>query len=382
MPWTEATKMSERADLILKWKTGLYSITELAEVFGVSRPTVYEWTGRYAEEGEAGLVDRRPVARSCPHKTPVAIAKQIVAAKRKHLGWGPAKLIDLLAIEQPDTRWPSVSTAGAILDREGLVGKRRNRRHGAVRVARRMEASESGEMMTVDHKGQFRMGNREYCFPVTINDPVSRFIYAIDGKRSTSGRQARETFERVFQENGLPSFIGSDNGSPFSCSRALGGLSTLSVWWIKLGITPVRTHPGCPWENGVHERMHKTLKAATTRPPGANLADQQKRFDIFREEFNNIRPHEALGGRRPAELLLKCRRPYSQQIPEVSYPGHYETRSVRPNGVIKWQGRLLFVSESLVGERVGLIEIADGIWSLYFSAIELGRYDETTRRIH
>jgi len=382
MPWKEATKMSERADLILKWKTGLYGITELSKEFGVSRPTVYEWTGRYTDEGEAGLLDRPPVAKSCPHRTPVAIAEQIVEAKRKHLGWGPAKLIDLLEIEQPNTQWPSASTAGAFLDREGLVGRRRKRRTGEIPVARRLEASESGEMMTADHKGQFRMGNGKYCFPVTINDPVSRYIYAIDGKTSTNGREARQTFEQVFQEYGLPWFIGTDNGSPFCCSRALAGLSKLSVWWIKLGITPVRIHPGCPWENGVHERMHKTLKAATTRPPGANLGEQQGRFDTFRVEFNIVRPHEALGGRRPADLLQKCRRPYPQQIPEVCYPGYYETRSVRPNGVIKWQGRLLFVSESLVGERVGLVEIDDGVWSLYFSAIELGRYDETTKRIH
>lgn len=381
MPWKEATKMTERADLIRKWKTGLYSITELSEVFGVSRPTVYEWTGRYTESGETGLLDRRPVARSCPHRTPTAIAEQIVAAKRKHPQWGPAKLIDLLRIEQPDTHWPSASTGGAILDREGLVGRRRKRRQSGIRIARRMEASKSGEMMTVDHKGQFRMCNREYCFPVTINDPVSRYIYAVDGKRSTSGREARETFERVFQEHGLPVFIGSDNGSPFSCSRALGGLSTLSVWWIKMGIIPVRTHPGCPWENGVHERMHKTLKAATARPPGANLADQQRRFDTFREEFNTVRPHDALGGRRPAELLQPCGRPYPSKLPTVEYPGHYETRSVRPTGEIKWQGGFLFVSESLAGERVGLVEIADGIWSLCFSTIELGRYDETTGRI-
>jgi putative transposase len=381
MPWKEATKVSERMELIEKWKTRLYGMTELAEEFGVSRPTVYEWARRYTEYGEAGLQDRPPVPRSCPHRTAVEIADKIVAAKREHPHWGPAKLITLLGIEQPTIDWPSASTAGAILKAQGLVRPRRKRRTVAGRYARRLEASESGEMMTVDHKGQFRLGDGSYCFPLTINDPVSRFSYAIAGATSTRTQEARKSFERAFAEYGLPEFIGSDNGTPFSCSRALRGLSVMAVWWIKLGITPVHTHPGCPWENGIHERMHKTLKAETTRPPGANLREQQKRFDTFREEFNTVRPHEALGGRRPAELLLPCRRSYPRRVPQIEYPGHFDVRVVRSGGVIKWQGRMLFVSETLTRERVGLTEIDDGVWSLYFGKIELGRYDQRTRLI-
>jgi putative transposase len=381
MPWREATKMSERATLVRKWETGLYGITELAEEFGVSRPTVYEWTRRYREFGARGLEDRQSVPQSCPHRTKRELAEQIIEAKRKRPHWGPAKLIALLRIEQPQVGWPSSSTAGAILKMEGLVRKRRTRRTGVARYGRRLEASESGEMMTVDHKGQFRLRDGTYCYPVTINDPVSRYSYAIDATSSTSFSDARKSFERVFEEYGVPEFIGSDNGSPFSCSRALGGLSAMSAWWIRLGITPIRTHPGCPWENGIHERMHKTLKAETTRPPEANLREQQKRFDAFREEFNTVRPHESLGGGRPAELLGQCRNSYPRQLPVVEYPEHYEVRSVRINGVIKWKGDLLFVSETLVGERVGLTEIDDGIWSVYYAKIELGRYDERTRKL-
>lgn len=382
MPWKEATKLSERAELIRKWKSGLYRITELAEQFDVSRPTVYEWIERYSLEGEAGLIERKSIPKTCPHRTPEPIAAKIIEAKKQHPEWGPAKVIDFLRIEEAGARWPSGSTAGEILDRVGLVARRRRRNRNVVRTGQRLQARESGEMMTADHKGQFRMRNHEYCFPVTINDPVSRYIYAIDGKRSTNGHDTRQTFERVFREYGVPSFMGTDNGSPFSCSRALGGLSTLSVWWIKIGITPVRIHPGCPWENGVHERMHRTLKAATARPPGANLSDQQKRFDAFRHEFNTVRPHEALDGRRPADLLRSCARSYPRRILQIEYPGHYEARAVRPTGMIKWQGDELFVSESLAGERVGLIEIADGIWSVHFASMELGRYDERTRKIH
>ncbi|HYH09849.1 MAG TPA: IS481 family transposase [Thermoanaerobaculia bacterium] len=381
MPWKEATKVSEREELIRKWRTGLYGVSELAAEFGVSRPTVYEWARRYSAQGEAGLIDRPPVAKSCPHRTAAEIADQIVAAKREHPHWGPAKLIDLLRIERPQIAWPSASTAGSILKAQGLVRARRKRRSGASRYARRLEASESGEMMTVDHKGQFRLGDGSYCFPLTINDPVSRFSYAIAGARSTSWRDARGAFERVFEEYGVPEFIGSDNGAPFSCSQALLGLSAMSVWWIKLGITPVRTHPGCPWENGIHERMHRTLKAETTRPLGANLRQQQERFDAFRTEYNTVRPHEGLGGKRPQEVLRPCRRPYRRQLPRIEYPGHFEVRSVRSDGSIKWQGRLLFVSESVAGERLGLVEIDDGVWSVHFAHLELGRYDERTRLI-
>jgi len=226
------------------------------------------------------------------------------------------------------------------------------------------------------------MGNGRYVFPVTINDPVSRYIYAIDGATSTSEREARLCFERVFREHGVPLSIGSDNGGPFSCSRALAGLSRLSAWWIKLGITPVRIHRGCPWENGVHERMHKTLKAETARPPEANMRRQQKRFDEFRSEFNHVRPHDSLDGRRPAERLKRCPKPYPGANPIVEYPGHFETRSVHSGGVIKWEGSLVFLSETLSGERVGLVEIDDGIWSVFFNPIELGRFDQRSRRIN
>lgn len=381
MPWKEATKMSERRELIIKWSSGLYKVAELAEEFGVSRPTVYEWIRRHDQGGESALSDRRSVPGSCPHRTPDVIADRIVEAKHKHPFWGPAKLINLLRLDHPEMAWPSASTAGAILDREGLVKHRPHRRRGVVLNAGVLKATKSGEMMTADHKGQFRLGNGRYTFPVTINDPVSRYIYAVKGKKSTAYLEARPVFERVFSEYGVPFFIGSDNGGPFSCSQALAGLSQLSVWWIKSGITPVRIHPGCPWENGIHERMHKTLKAETARPPAENEREQQKRFDSFCTEFNTIRPHDGIGGRRPIELLKPCPRPYPRRLLEHDYPGHYETRSVRPTGEIRWKGDFVFLSQTLASERVGLVELADGVWGVYFCHIELGRYDERTGRI-
>lgn len=381
MPWKEATKMTERDELVRKWKSGLYTITGLAEQFGVSRPTVYLWIGRFESEGDDGLVDRPPIAQTCPHRTASAIADRIVEEKERHRDWGPEKLIDLLRKAAPREAWPAASTAGRILDARGMVKKRQRRRTPRINHVGRLNPSESGEMMTVDHKGEFRLGNGGNCHPLTINEPVSRYIYAVDGLSSTSAEQAKPTFVRVFKEHGVPQFIGSDNGGPFSCSHALGGLSQLAVWWIRLGVTPVRIHKGCPWENGIHERMHRTLKAATARPAAADMKQQQVRFDRFRDEFNTVRPHKSLGGQTPGTLLKPCKLSYPSRLPAIEYPAHFETRSVRSKGQIRWQGDLLFVSETLAGERVGLEEVDDGIWTIQFAHIELGLYDERTKSI-
>ena len=381
MPWKEATKVSEREELVSKWNSGHYSITELAERFGVSRPTVYLWLKRSSGRGPEVLLDRRSVPGSCPHQTSPEIARRIVEEKRQHTDWGPAKIIDYLRNAERQVHWPAASTAGRILEGEGLVAKRRRRRHSQIVHVGVVNPSESGQMMTTDHKGQFRMGDGNYCYPVTIADPVSRYLYAVDGAVSTAMEPVLAAFERVFCEHGVPEFIASDNGGPFCCSRALAGLSRLSVWWVKQGITPLRIHKGCPWENGIHERMHKTLKRATARPPSRTMTEQQKRFDAFRAEFNLIRPHQSLEGKTPAEHLRPCRRPYVPRPAEPEYPGHYEVRRVRSNGEIKWQGALRFLSESLAGERVGLEEVDDGIWNIVFAHIELGRFDERTKSI-
>jgi putative transposase len=379
MPWKEATKMSERKGLIEKWESGNYSITELAGEFSVSRPTVYLWIGRKDE----GVEDRPPIPKSCPHRTDQELAERIIEAKLERPEYGPKKLIDMLKLDQSEVRWPAPSTAGRILDERGLVKKRRSRRRSSTirHATRTLGASESGEMMTIDHKGHFRLGNRQYCYPVTMNDPVSRYVYAIAGSGSTAHEFAKTTMVHVFREYGLPLFVGSDNGGPFCCTRALAGLTRLSAWWIRLGITPVRIHPGCPWENGIHERMHKTLKAHTTRPPAQNMPAQQARFDAFRWEFNHERPHDALNGTPPIRHLKRAPRPFPDKLPELEYPGHYEVRRVRSNGLIKWQSRMLFVSESLIGERVALDEIDNGIWALCFGHVELGRYDERTKKL-
>lgn len=379
MPWREGTRVNERAAMIRKWQSGLYTVTDLAKEYGVSRPTVYEWISRDGED----LGDRRSTPKTCPHRTDEEIGRRIIEAKRLYDDWGPKKLIQLLEREDPHTNWPSASTAGRILEAEGLVRRRRKRRLSArVGHARAtLGAENSGDMMTIDHKGHFRLGTGEYCYPLTIADPVSRFIYAIAGAGSPSLITAKAAMEAVFREYGLPLSIGSDNGGPFCCPRALGGLSRLSVWWIRLGITPVRIHPGCPWQNGIHERMHRSLKSRTAMPPAANMPLQQVRFDGFKIEFNEIRPHEALAGDTPAQHLITSPRRMPRRILPVEYPGHFEVRRVRTTGEMKFQSKFVFLSETLVGESVGLEEVDDGIWAIHFAHIELARYDERAKSI-
>ena len=378
MPWKETSKVSEREEMLRMYKSG-YRVADLADHFGVSRPTVYLWLGR--AEANEGLENRRTVPRSCPHATEAEIVERLLEAKREKPRWGPRKQRARVLQAHPDLALPSVATIGRIYARRGLV-RPRKRRGGGIPIRRidQIVPTEPGEMMSCDHKGWFRLGNAKYCYPLTINDPFNRYIYAIEALSSTSLAEAKPVFTRVFREHGVPRYMLSDNGGPFCCSRSLGGLTRLSAWWIKLGILPVRIRKGHPWENGIHERMHKTLKAETTRPPEANARKQQRRFDAFREEFNNERPHEALQDRPPASSYKRAPRAYCEKAARspLEYPGHFEVRAVRAHGLIKWRGGLLFLTETLIGERVGLEEIDEGVWKIHFGPVELGRYDERT----
>lgn len=382
MPWKETTTVEERSKMVEKFETGLYTVSELAEEFGVSRPTVYLWTNRHAA-GE-NLENHPPIAQRLAHSTAPGIVTRLLRAKREKPHWGPRKQRQRLAESFPNVAWPAVSTIGDIYDAHGLVRKRRKRRSVIpVRRLEQVEPRRSGEMMACDHKGWFRLGNSQYCYPLTITDPLSRFIYGIDSLDSTSIARAQPVFVRVFREFGVPERMLSDNGGPFCSSRSLAGLTRLSVTWVKQGIVPIRIRKGCPWENGIHERMHRTLKAETTRPAGKDSRQQQERFDFFREEFNRDRPHEALGGRPPMSIFERCRREYSDRlaVSDVEYPGSYETRRVRSSGEIRWQGRFLFLSEALIGERVGFEETGDGVWTLHFGALEIGRYSERQKAL-
>lgn len=380
MPWLETEPMKERVRFILELESGLYSMTELCGRFGISRKTGYKWAARYCWEGIEGLRDRSRAPKRCPQRTPEPLVEALVELRRKHPRWGPRKLLAYLKKRQPKKAWPAPSTVGDILRRHGLVIPRRRRRRIPTPRAALIEPQAPNEVWSVDFKGEFRLGTRELCYPLTLADGLTRYLLACRGLHSTVRAGVRPVMERAFRDYGIPRAILSDNGTPFA-TRALRGLSQLSVWWIKLGIEPLLTDLGHPEQNGRHERMHRTLKEETARPPKATWRAQQLAFTRFRREYNEERPHEALEDRTPAELYRPSSRPYPRRVPEVEYPGHYEVRRVHRSGEIKWQGQALFVSEALAGEPVGLEETDDGIWSLHFASLLLARFDERKRQL-
>jgi transposase InsO family protein len=382
MPWSETVAMS-RVKFIADLGSELYGMSELCGKHGISRKTGYKWKERFTQEGAEGLKDRSRAPKHSPRQTSSEIAERLLELRRQHPSWGPRKLLAWLEKHEPGPDWPQASTVGGLLKRAGLIGscRRRAARAHSVAVAR-TEASGPNEVWTSDFKGEFRTGDGRLCYPLTVVDGFSRFVLVIQGLPSVAAAGAWPMFERAFREYGLPRVIRTDNGNPFASSSALAGLSRLSVRWLKLGIMLERIQPGHPEQNGRHERMHRTLKAETTRPPAANATDQQALFDRFRHEYNEQRPHEALGQRPPSELYQSSSRPYPGRIPQPEYPGHYEVRSVSRGGEIKWRGRFLFLSQALSGERVGLEEYEDGLWAVYFGALPLGRFDERERKIH
>ena len=381
MPWKEAGPVLERRRFIEDYLSGFFTITELAARYGVSRRTLHKWLARHNVGGADGLVDQPRTPLHSPQETDEDVVAKIIAFRKRFPFMGPRKIIARLTELHPRVPWPAASTAGDILRRAHLVTPRRRRNPPAHPLRARAVPLAPNDLMTVDYKGQFLLGNRQYCYPLTIVDHVSRYLLACDGFLSTEQAHTRRVFERVFREHGLPRAILSDNGSPFG-SPGLARLSRLSLWWIRLGINVERIVPGHPEQNGAHERMHRTLKAQTTRPPEATLKRQQVRFDRFVDEYNNERPHEALGQKRPATMYTASPRPYPQSLPPIDYPGHLEIRKVDDRGAIRWKNEKLFLSHTLLGEMVGLEEVDDGVWSLYYSSVLLARFDEREKRFY
>jgi putative transposase len=390
--WKHWTTMDQRKALIDDFLSGMYGKAELAERYGVSRPTVNKWIGRFKQDGYAGLADRSSAPRRCGHRTEARIEELILEVRRKHPRWGARKILAYIDNKRSGPRpkapfnlpaelvLPARSTANDLLGRHGML----QRQSRAQRPPRRSSeltgaASQAGECYFIDFKGHFRMGNGRYCYGLTMTDADSRMLLVCEALPDTGGDGVRRVLECVFSDSGLPERIHSDNGTPFS-STARCGLSRLNIWWTKLGITHELSRPGCPQDNPQHERMHRTMKAETTRPPEHDLEAQQRRFGAFREEFNHERPHEALGGRTPSMLWTPSLRPLPESLASPEYAGHFEVRRVTSNGVIKFRNDWLFLSETLEGESVALEEIDDGIWSVWFYRLLLGRYDERSKR--
>lgn len=372
MPWRQTDPVLERTRFVLEAERSGWSISELCRRYGISRPTAYHWIRRYQAEGLAGLEDRSRRPHRSPKETPAEVIEELVELRVRKPNWGPKKLLDRLRRLHPEVELPAASTVSAILKRKGLVKTRRRRTHPErVLVSSMGELEGPNEVWTTDFKGEFRVGSGDLCYPLTIADGWSRFLLACEGLAATRYQQAQPAFIRVFQEYGLPDRIRSDNGPPFG-THAVCGLSRLAVWWLKLGIRVERSRPGKPQDNGRHERMHRTLKEETTRPVQARMSSQQERFDAFRREYNEERPHEALSGLSPADLYQPSWRPLTTATPGLDYPTHYERRQVRTDGTIKWRGERIFVSEILAREPVGLEEIEDDIWAVSFASLRLG----------
>jgi putative transposase len=375
--------MLERTKFIAAYESGLYTMTELAERFGVSRKTAYKWRDRFLEGGLEGLQEASRAPHRCPHKTDEAVARLIVEARERHPRWGARPLLALLAREHPGLALPSHGAAHEILRKAGLVkAKHPRRRKPTHPQARPLVAETPNAVWTADcararaRKGEFLLKNRVYCYPLTVQDAYSRFLLECQAFDSTDGWGTQRAFERLFAEYGLPEAMRTDNGVPFAASTALHGLSTLAVYFVKLGIRLDRIDRGKPQQNGRHERMHRTLKAETTRPPEQSLTAQQVRFDGFRNEYNRIRPHQALDFDVPAAHYESSPRPFPETPPEPDYPSHAELRAVSSGGTIKFKSRVYFLSSTLSLELVALEEIDDGIWNVYFYDLLLGRIDQ------
>lgn len=366
--------MKERQRLVQIQVTGRYTVTELAEAFGVSRKTAHKWLRRYAEHGPAGLANRPHAAYSHPNATPEAVAAAVIRQKRAHPTWGPLKLLPIATDSQEiAAAWPAASTRGAILARAGLTQTRRRRRRVPASSQPFRACDRPNAVWCADFKGWFRTQDGQRCDPLTVSDAYSRMLLCCQGLGKPDYAHVRPAFEAVFREYGLPDAIRTDNGPPFA-SVAAGGLSRLAVWWLKLGIRPERIEPGHPEQNGRHERMHLTLKQECCRPAAATLLAQQLRFDTFGSTFNFQRPHQALGLQPPAAFYRPSPKPYPARLEDPSYPPDAAIRRVRSNGEIRWKGNLVFLSEALVGQAVGISETLIG-YDAYFGPILLGKLD-------
>jgi putative transposase len=350
-------------------------MSDVCAEFGISRKTGYKFLNRFRRYGPVGLYDEPRVAESAPHRLSSELAALVLTARKAHPTWGARKLRAWLLTKHPGLRLPAPSTIGELLKRNGLVKPRRRRRTVPASTAGRHQAAAPNEVWCADFKGQFRLGNSRYCYPLTISDAYSRYIVGCEGLDDTKGGPARSVFEVAFREHGMPDAILTDNGAPFA-SRGLLGLSQLSVWWLKLDIRHERTEPGHPEQNGRHERMHRTLKAETTRPAAATLLQQQERFDRFVSEYNCERPHEALNQRPPSALYETSNRPFIERPSEPDYPLHDTSLLVSRCGHLKLPGGRttpqIYLSTALAGQRVGLREIDDDLVLLSFLSIDLG----------
>lgn len=380
MPWKETCVMDERVEFIGLYRRGDYSMSELCREFGISRKTGYKYLERYRDKGIEGLVDCSRAPGRHPNAVPEEHVEEIITLRGSHPSWGPRKLGAWLIRHHPEVTWPAPSTIGEILSRHGLVVPRRRSRRSVPYSEPFVGYNSPNDVWCADFKGWFRTGDGSRCDPFTLTDGYSRFILRCQAVIRPDYTYVRPLFYAAFREYGLPRAIRTDNGPPF-VTTTLGGLSRLSIEWIKLGIIPERIEPGKPAQNGRHERMHRTLKQETAKPPKPNPRTQQLAFDHFRREYNYERPHEALSQKVPADMYSLSPRQLPLRLSEIDYPDHYVLRKVHSQGDLRWKNRQIHLSETLAGETVGFEQVSDSSWDIYFATLKLATFDDQTLKM-
>jgi len=378
MPWEQTSAMDQRVKFIADWLSGDYLKIELCAAYGISRPTADKWIQRYEQGGVRALEELSRAPHLHPNATPEEIREMIIETKLSRQSWGPKKVVGYLRENGPELNWPADSTTGEILKRAGLVKRRVCRRRVAPYSEPFSGCEGPNQIWSADFKGDFILGNGRRCYPLTLSDNFSRYLLLCRALEHPSYAAVRPWFEWAFREYGLPEAIRTDNGAPFA-SLAIGGVSELSKWWIQLGIRPERIKPGKPSQNGRHERMHRTLKHDV--PPQTTHKRQQHHFDLFNEQYNWERCHEALGGKTPGSVYCVSPRRYPGKVPPVQYDSEMIVRRVRHNGEIKWRGDLIYVSQVLAQEPLGLTHTDTGKWEVRYRFHLLGILDEQVRTI-
>ena len=380
MPWKVECVVEQRLRFITEWQRGEFSLTELCRQHHITRQTGYKWLDRYAMEGLEGLQDRSRAPHEHPNEVSESVERQILAVRGKYPLWGARKIGAHLIRTGCSGTVPATSTIGLILKFHGLTVARKERPKRYPRGEPLAQADAANRVWCADFKGWFRTGDGARCDPLTITDGHSRYLLRCQAVKGEDTLHAKPVFEAAFREYGLPDRMRTDNGVPFG-SNGDTGLSALAVWWIKLGIYPERIRPGKPQDNGRHERMHLTLKQATATPPARSWREQQRRFDRFRQEYNQERPHEALGQVPPVFCYEPSERKWPRRLPEIAYDPDWEVRRVEQGGRIRWRGQNVFVSHALQGEPVGLKPIGPAAWQLQFSFYVLGVVEGERSRI-
>jgi len=380
MPWKVSSVMQEKLRFVFEYELGERSMTELCQRYEIARETGYVWLRRYRSAGMDGLEERSRAVHRHSNQTAEEIERMILELREAHMRWGPRKLKRILERDEPGRSWPAASSIGTLLKREGLVVGRKKRMRTAPYSEPLAHADGANRVWCADFKGWFRTADGERIDPLTISDAHSRYLLRCQAVKKTNTAQVQAIFEAAFREYGLPEAIRTDNGAPFA-SRALAGLSRLAVWWVKLGIVAERIAAGHPEQNGRHERMHRTLQQEAADPPAVNRREQQRALDRFRQEYNQVRPHEALGMHTPAAVYEPSRRKFPTQVPEPEYPQSMLVRSVRRQGDFRWKKQDVFLSEVLWGEKVGLLPEDDRWFTIYFAQLPLARFDSEKLRV-